>query len=204
MPGSAVTLPVSLPSSWPAEWNRRFGPWRGDGTAGWVSVVVHHIPAVPGQRQSAAPEPDGIRDALCAPHVPASPSHREAAAIVYWGAAAAGGIWAAALAGLLIETALQAEGRCQRLCQPLCCTWELLLFPFPAVFALVCSGKPRSRGHGCLQCHSRGAKPILEHGEHPCGKPVVSSIIHKTFTQPGINGHGDAVAQCRAPLIPPV
>jgi len=118
---------------------------------GCGAAVVHQIPTVPGHGESGAPEPEGVRDAPRAHDVPASPSHGQAAGVVYWGAAAGGNL-AAALAGLLTEAALQAEGRCQQLCQPRVLHLGTTFFFFPAifapVFALVCSGKPRPRGHG--------------------------------------------------------
>lgn len=74
-------------------------------------MVVHHIPMVP---ESTVPELEGIRHAPHAPQVPASPSHGEAVAVACQGAVAGGNL-AAGLAGLLTETALRAEGRCQQL-----------------------------------------------------------------------------------------
>lgn len=111
-------------------------------------MVVHRIPTVPGHGESGVPELEGIRDAPHAPQVPTSPSPQEAVAVVYRGAVAGGNL-AAALAGLLTEAALQAEGRCQRLRQPhvphLGTAFSFFFFP-PAVFALlfavICSGKP--------------------------------------------------------------
>lgn len=88
-----------------------------DGSVGWGSVVVHHLLTLPVCVETMVTEPEGIRDAPSAPQVPASASHGETVAVVYRGAAAGGNL-AAALAGLLTEAALQAEGRCQQLRQP--------------------------------------------------------------------------------------
>lgn len=114
-------------------------------------MVVRHIPTVPGRVESTVPEPGGIRHAPHAPQVPAPPSHGEAVAVVRWGAAAGGNL-AAGLTGLLTETALRAEGRCQRLRQPRLLHLGTTFLSFPAVFtpafALVSSGKPQPHGHG--------------------------------------------------------
>lgn len=115
--------------------------------------------------ESAVLEPEGVRGAPRAPQVPASPSHGEDAAAVYWGAAAGGNLAAAALAGLLTEQPCKRRGGASGSASPVCRTWEPLSIFFPAAFApafaLVCLGKPhpRDRGTSAVPPEGREAHP---------------------------------------------
>lgn len=118
--------------------------------------------------ESAVLEPEGVRGAPRAPQVPASPSHGEDAAAVYWGAAAGGNLAAAALAGLLTEQPCKRRGGASGSASPVCRTWE----PLSIFFQLhlhqrlrwFAWGNPIPVTAGPPRCHPRGAKPILGHG----------------------------------------
>lgn len=136
--------------------------------AGWGAVVVQRVPVVPGHGENRPPKAEGFGNAPGAPQVPVSPSHGEAAGVVYRGVAAGGNLAATASHGGSPASGGEVPAAPP---VPSAALGNRFLFFFqlclhqPLRWFAVGNPSPVATGPPC--CHVRGLTLVLMHGEYP-------------------------------------
>lgn len=198
--------------SWPAGWGGSgIWPWRGDGTAGCVSVVVKCIQnrsRLWGERGAGARGCQ--RCSTCSPS-PGITITRGGCSRRLLGSSGGREFGCCCSGRAPYGAALQAEGRCQRLRQPRVPHLGTAFYFFPAAFApafaLVCLGKPHPRDRGTP------AVPPEEREAHPWARGMARGFLDRgdlgeiLSVRPSPSWVStcfwDVLARGRALLIPP-